>query len=123
MRDDLVMDAPTGDRWRLAIDLLRDGGGQVRFGSLHLARWIGFPTADEKIHIGVRALSGTAPHDGAEAAVEQGLGQLRELRAANAKLDMLLDEIGVAVEYVYDYDNGAVTLGVIQNGQLAWTAA
>lgn len=115
------------ERWELALSLLRDGGRLVvvrRELPLGLQRHVGWPAADGLIH--VSAFTPSAPRELTEDAVRRdglaAVGLLQDLVTADPRLAEMLDTYGKCVEYVYDYGNGAVRIGVIgDDGSVALT--
>ena len=115
---EFVVDEIPGDRWDLALDVLRDGGPLVivrREITLGLQRHVGWPNADGFIH--VSAFTHSAPSELSQDAVkrdgEAAASLLGDLMDADPRLAELFDVYGRCVEYVYDYGNGAVRIGVI----------
>ncbi len=114
-------------RWELALSLLRDGGPLVvvrRELPLGFQRHVGWPNADGLIH--VSAFTHSAPSELTEDAVRRdgvaAVGLLQDLVAADPRLAQMLDTYGKCVEYVYDYGNGAVRIGVVgDDGSIALT--
>lgn len=120
MRDALVVDSTAGQRWELALDLLRVGTGHVRIGSLEFSRRPFAPGEDERVNVSIDAVGREHRHPGAERAVERGLDELDRLRSESSELDRLLDDYGVLIEYVNDYGDGAATLGQVEGRELRW---
>lgn len=118
MRDAFVVTELSGERWELALELLKDSGDHVRLGPLELSRPV-HHGGDGRVHVAIDAVGGV--HDErADAAVRRDLHLLSDLRASSAPLDRLIAEVGLVVEYVNDYDDGAVTLAVFEHGRLRW---
>jgi len=124
---EFAVDEIPSDRWELALALLRDGGPLVvvrRELALGLQRHVGWPKADGLIH--VSAFTHSAPSELDEDAVQRdgvaAVGLLHDVVAADPRLAQMLDTYGTCVEYVYDYGNGAVRIGVIgDDGVVALT--
>jgi hypothetical protein len=112
-------------RWDLAIEQL-DGGGALTVLAgeppIGLQRWVGWPGADGRIHVSIytelepRSLTPEV----ASRDVTAGLQTLGEAVASDPRLAELLERHGVVREYVYDYGNGAVAVGdVNQDGTVS----
>ena len=126
-KGEFIIDEITSDRWELALALLRDGGPLVvvrREVPLGFQRYVGWPNADGLIHIS--AFTHSARSELTDDAVRRdgvaAVGLLRDLVAADPRLGQMFDTYGKCVEYVYDYGNGAVPIGVIgDDGSIALT--
>ncbi len=124
---EFAVDEIPSDRWDLALALLRDDGPLVvvrRELPLGFQRHVAWPNADGLIH--VSAFTHSAPSELTEDAVQRdgmaAVGLLKDLVAADPRLGQMLDTYGKRVEYVYDYGNGAVRIGVIgDDGSIALT--
>ncbi len=68
MRGALVVDSTAGQRWQLAVDLLREGTGRVRIGALEFSRSVA--PDDGRVNVAIDAAGNEAHHPGAEAAVD-----------------------------------------------------
>lgn len=126
-KGEFTVDEIPSDRWELALALLRDGGplvvvrGEIPLG---FQRHVGWPNADGMIH--VSAFTRSAPSELTDEAVRRdgvaAVGLLQDVVAADPRLTQMFDRYGKCVEYVYDYGNGAVRIGVIgDNGSIALT--
>ncbi len=122
-----AVDEIPSERWELGLELLRDGGPLVvvrRELPLGFQRHVGWPNADGLIH--VSAFTHSAPSELTEDAVQRdglaAVGLLLDVVTADPRLAQMLDTYGKCVEYVYDYGNGAVRIGVINDdGSIALT--
>jgi hypothetical protein len=105
-----------GERWELALELLRDAGQMVVLDGpvpVSLQRYSGWPGADGKIHVCVyttRSPKSVTPGM-ATAEFRQALETLRQATAADNRLQAMIDEYGVIYEYVYDYETGGAAIG------------
>ena len=112
------VDAIPGERWELALELLRDAGplfllpGPV---TVALQRHDGWPEADGRIHVSLgttREPQQVTPET-AQREVDLGLDVLRRAEAADPRLSEMFDTYGFVIEYVYDYGHGAVRIGSV----------
>jgi hypothetical protein len=112
----LTIDEIPGQRWEIALELLRDGGqlflipGDVPVG---LQRYVGWPRADGQIHVSI--FTETEPQavttEMATRDARAGLAAVTTAQLADSRLADLFTEFGVVYEYVYDYGQGAVKIG------------
>jgi hypothetical protein len=120
----LQVDEPSGERWELALDLLREGRESVRIGVLRLARQTSGPAPDGRIHVSIDATNGPefTTRDGATAEIERGRSQLDALLTADNRLANLVALHGIAgCDYIYDYGMGSVVIATVDNhGAVTW---
>ena len=104
---------PSGERWELALDLLRSGEDEVTCESVGLRRNTSGPRATG--HIDVSILSRHPAEVGVaterqQSEVEAGRRVVHRLTTGDQRLQSLLDEFGVTWAYVADYGNGRVLI-------------
>jgi len=116
--NEFAVDEIPSARWDLALALIREGGPLVvvrRELRLGFQRYVGWPKADGLIH--VSAFTNSAPSQLTEDAVERdglaAVALLSDVVVADPRLAQVFDTYGKRVEYVWDYGNGAVRIGVI----------
>jgi hypothetical protein len=119
------LDAPEGDRWELALDLLRVGGQAVEIGGIVLRRDTAGPLADGLIHADViasydpKSLTEQQAHED----VRRGRSVMMNLLEADGRLSDLASEHGLACDYVHDYGMGSVLLATVAgDGSITWQA-
>lgn len=105
-----------GERWELALGLLRDTGPMVVLDGpvpVSLRRYSGWPGADGQIHVCVYTTRApkTVTAEIATADFKRALETLQQAMAADSRLQAMLHECGVVYEYVYDYETGGAVIG------------
>lgn len=101
---------PDGDRWELAIELLRSGEAEVFCRGVSLWRSTAGPQADGRIQVSILT---NLPAPSPERRIQEiasGREVVATLVAADGRLGALLDEFGSEWSYVHDYGNGRVLL-------------
>lgn len=122
MRGTFSVDEPQGDRWDLAVELLRRGEQMVSIGPLLLYRDAAGPQADGMLHCEIctawRRQNLTIGV--AEAEIESGLCQL-DLVLADERVAALADRYGLACDYVEDYEISRSPLATVaRDGGVTW---
>jgi hypothetical protein len=116
----LIVDAPAGHRWELALALIASGEAAVKVGEVVISRIVAGPRADGLRCIDV-TVSESAPEQVGHAALERGKEQLDELRSADPRFAQLLDRYERRWEVVADHGMGTVLLGeASRDGDLDW---
>ncbi len=123
VRRSFRLDSTQGDRWELALQLLHEGGQSIEIGDVLLRRDSIGPHADGRVlvavltRVGPDALSSTSGTTGRPRRTRCG----RVASLDDPRLNDLFHVYGTRLEYVFDYDNGAVSLGSINaDGELIW---
>ena len=82
-----------------------------------LQRHVGWPGADGLVHVSIftERGPGSLTHEIASRDVTSGLQNLAEATTADPRLSELLKRHGVVCEYVFDYGNGAVAVGDVDD--------
>ena len=114
-----------GARWELALDLIESGGEGITVENVLIHRYVGFPDADEMVHISIFTAWDPAFLTLMTAAeeVQRGLTLLRHLRQEDPRFDSALERHGFVLDYRYDYGMGATTLAEVEaDGELLWQA-
>jgi len=112
-----ISDIP-GPRWDLALEKMAAAGPLILLEGgpwIGLQRYDGWPGADGRIHVSIfKTLEPPAlTQEVAERDVRNGLAHLETVVASDPRLAQLLAKYGVVREYVCDYGNGAVRVGII----------
>lgn len=123
MWSELAVGELSGERWDLAIELLRSGDGIVSYQQLLLYREAHGPRSDGALRAEIR--STFAPEsltvDLADADVVAGLSVLA-LVVADDRVGRLIDQFGLVRSYVHDYDTGRIKLATIaHDGTVTWS--
>ena len=116
------VDAPTGDRWELALDLLATGEGSVSVAGLILGRDVHGPAATGRLGIAIpcstdpRFLTRTA----AEREVASGMTVVAQA-SEDSRFTELLERFGADYAYTYEVGQGTVVLAdVSPDGRIGW---
>jgi hypothetical protein len=116
----LVVDAPTGQRWELALALIDSGEAAVKVGEVVISRNVAGPTADGVLCIAV-TVNESADEQVGQSALVHGREQLAEIRSADPRFAQLLDRYEQRWEVVADDGMGTVLLGAAsRDGDLDW---
>jgi len=100
-----------GQRWELALELLRSGESEVLFRGVSLWRSTGGPRADGRIRVSVLTRTGPdAPCERRAQEIDRGRQAIAELLASDGRLEALFDEFGTTWSYVSDDGHGRVLL-------------
>jgi len=115
----LTVDEPQGQRWDLALDLLREGPDLIALGQgLLLSRDTSGPASDGHIHIGVIA---HASRERAQSEVDTAREFVQGLTETDKRFGASLRPFGITWEYVGDGGTVTITLARIdEDGTLIW---
>jgi hypothetical protein len=118
----LTISQTTGRRWDLALSLIESGESGVLLGTdIEIRRQIGWPEADDKVHIAV--VTGQAVPDPAAAQrqVARARNAIHRLLSKDDRLSEICRRYGVVWEYLGDTGMGTVHLAAIsEEGQIVW---
>jgi len=102
---------PRGQRWELALELLRSGESEVTYRGVSLWRDTDGPRSDGRVQVSILTSAGPAGEVGRrDREVAQGRAAVDELRRADERVGQIFDEFGTTWAYVSDYGNGRVDL-------------
>jgi hypothetical protein len=119
----LEVDAIRGDRWELALALLKSGSKPVRYGNVDFWRSTAGPGADGRVAIAIVASASLSSLNRArvQADVEAGLELIAGAKRDEPRLAALLDEYGTRLDYVLNDGNTVVTLANLdEDGAISW---
>ena len=102
---------PAGERWELALDLIRSGESEVICEAVSLWRDTSGPPATGRIMISILSRHAVEIADELQVnEVEAGRRVVERLITADDRLQSLFDEFGVTWAYVADYGSGRVLI-------------
>lgn len=129
-RTALNIDAPSGPRWELALELLERGDEAVGFGNLVLRTDPATPKAGRRLHIEFAcpvdpALSMEARREQLHALGNRDLDAARRLVTSVCEQDgrfaALVADSGLVYEFVHDYGMGTLLVATARrSGPLDW---
>lgn len=102
---------PSGERWKLAHELIRCGEAEVICGSVSIMRDTSGPRASGAIQVSILSIHPVEiPKERQAAEVAEGRATVRQLLETDVRLQALFDEFGVSLAYFADYGNGRVLI-------------
>src|SRR2546430_114388 len=116
----VIVDAPEGPRWELALALIDSGEAPVRLGEVEIWRNVAGPAADGVIRMTMR-VGERADREVGNTALLTGRRVVDEAASAGSRFARLLGRYGCRWEIVSDYGMGTVLRGEAdRSGNLVW---
>ena len=121
----LAVEAPAGERWDAALDLIRAGEGGANLPRCRIWRWSSGHEVDDRVRfeIGSRFSPSFASLQSVDEDLQRGLGMLQHAKNADPRLRELIDEFGLLIELITDVGERGTPLlmaTVGEDGELDW---